>query len=204
MSRLKFYGDSISGNCYKLKLASAQLNIDYDWQEIDILAGESRTPEFLKMNANGRVPLMALPDGRYLAESNAILSYLADGTALAGSDRYARANVLSWMCFEQYSHEPYVATARFIKRYLGNPDDRQADLAARQTSGYQALDVMERHLTENDFFANNAYSIADIALFAYTHVADEGGYDLKAYENVNAWMRRVEASEGFVPMSDRH
>ncbi len=204
MSKVTFYGDSISGNCYKLKLAAAQLGIDYDWHEIDILAGESRTPEFLAMNPNGRVPLMALPDGRYLAESNAILSWLADGSPLAGRDRYGRANVLSWMCFEQYSHEPYIATARFIVRYLGNPEDRQRSLESKQKAGYKALDVMERHLSEHGFFANDAYSIADIALFAYTHVADEGGYDLAGYEEVNAWLERVRRTEGFVPMSDRH
>ena len=204
MSKVTFYGDSISGNCYKLKLAATQLGIDFEWREIDILAGESRTPEFLAMNPNGRVPLMALPDGRYLAESNAILSWLADGHTMAGGDRYGRASVLSWMCFEQYSHEPYVATARFIIRYLGNPEDRQDDLAAKQKSGYQALDVMERHLSAHDFFANDAYSIADIALFAYTHVADEGGYDLANYDSINAWMVRVRATENFVPMSDGH
>lgn len=204
MSKVTFHGDSISGNCYKLKLAATQLGIDYDWNEIDILAGESRTPEFLAMNPNGKVPLMELPDGRCLAESNAILSWLADGTAMAGGDRYGRASVLSWMCFEQYSHEPYVATARFIVRYLGNPEDRQDDLAAKQKAGYRALAVMDQHLAEHDFFANDAYSIADIALFAYTHVADEGGYDLGDYKNVNAWMERVRATDRFVPMSDGH
>ena len=203
MSRITLYGDSISGNCYKLQLACAQLGIEHDWREVDILAGESRTDEFLAMNPNGRVPLMVLPDGRCLPESNAILSWLADGSALAGTDRYSRALVLSWMCFEQYSHEPYIATSRFIVRYLGNPEDRQADLEAKRKGGYAALDVMERHLAEHDFFANDAYSIADIALFAYTHVADEGGFDLGNYDRVNAWMDRVRATDGFVPMSRR-
>lgn len=204
MSRITIYGDSISGNCYKLKLAATQLGIEHDWREVDILAGESRTDEFLAMNPNGRVPLLVLPDGRCLPESNAILSWLADGTALAGGDRYGRALVQSWMCFEQYSHEPYIATSRFIVRYLGNPADRQDDLAAKRTGGYAALDVMERHLGEHDFFANDAYSIADIALFAYTHVAGEGGFDLGPYERINAWMARVRATDGFVPMSDGH
>ena len=204
MTRVTIYGDSISGNCYKLKLACAQLDVDYDWREVDILAGESRTDEFLAMNPNGRVPLLVLPDGRCLPESNAILSWLADGSELAGTDRYARANVLAWMCFEQYSHEPYIATARFIVRYLGSPPDRQEDLESKRKSGYRALDVMERHLSRHDFFANDAYSIADIALYAYTHVADEGGYDLGDYAAVNGWMERVRSTRGFVPMSDRH
>ena len=204
MAEITIYGDSISGNCYKLKLACAQLGIAYDWREVDILAGESRTDEFLAMNPNGRVPLMVLGDGRCLPESNAILSWLADGSRLASDDRFARASVLSWMFFEQYSHEPYIATSRFIVRYLGNPEKRRDDLAAKQKLGYKALDVMERHLGQHDYFANDAYSIADIALFAYTHVADEGGFDLGPYDRINAWMDRVRATEGFVPMSDGH
>lgn len=204
MSGITIYGDSKSGNCYKLKLACAQLGIDHDWREVDILAGESRTDAFLAMNPNGRVPLLVLPDGRRLPESNAILSWLADGSPLAGTGRYGRALVLSWMCFEQYSHEPFIATSRFIVQYLGNPADRQDDLARKRKGGYAALDVMERHLGDHDFFANDSYSIADIALFAYTHVADEGGFDLGDYPCINAWLERVGASDGFVAMSDRH
>ena len=116
-----FYGDSISGNCYKLKLAALQLGIPFEWHEIDILAGESRTPEFLARNPNGKAPVMELPDGRVLTESNAILTYLADDSVLDGRDRFERATVLSWLCFEQYSHEPYIATSRFIVRYPGWP-----------------------------------------------------------------------------------
>jgi glutathione S-transferase len=197
---IELYGDSISGNCYKLQLACAQLDIDYVWHEVDILAGESRTDEFLAMNPNGKVPLMALPDGHYLSESNAILCYLADGSPLAGQGRFERANVLRWMFFEQYSHEPYIATSRFIIRYLGRPEDREGDLESRQGGGYMALDVMERELSDSDFIANDKYSIADIALYAYTHVADEGGFDLDNYPQVNAWLRRVEAQPGYVAM----
>ncbi len=200
MSKLRLFGDSISGNCYKLKLVCAQLGIDFDWQEIDILAGESRTDEYRRMNPNGKVPLLALPDGRYLPESNAILWYLAADSALAGTGRYEQASVLSWMCFEQYSHEPFIATSRFIVRYLGNPDEQQASLASKRSGGYRALDVMEQHLGPHDFLANDSYSIADIALFAYTHVADEGGFDLSGYPNVNAWLDRVRGTDGFVPM----
>ncbi len=199
-ARIRIFGDSISGNCYKLKLVCAQLGIDHDWQEIDILKGESRTEAYLRMNPNGKVPMLALPDGRYLPESNAILWYLAAESALAGTGRYEQANVLSWMCFEQYSHEPFIATSRFIVRYLGNPEDKQRSLVAKQKGGYTALDVMERHLAEHDFFANDSYSIADIALFAYTHVADEGGFDLSGYPRVNAWLERVRQTDGFIPM----
>ena len=200
MTQLQFYGDSISGNCYKLQLACAELDLDYRWQETDILAGDSRTGDFLAMNPNGKVPLLALGDGRYLPESNAILSYLAEGSPLAGNSRFDRATILSWMFFEQYSHEPYIATSRFIVRYLGNPAERAADLESRKAGGYQALDVMETRLNEQDFIATRAFSIADIALFAYTHVADEGGFELGAYGNINRWMDRIRARPAFVPM----
>ena len=199
-AELEFYGDSISGNCYKLQLACAELQLDYTWHEVDILAGDTRSTEFLAMNPNGKVPVLKLPDGRYLPESNAILSYLADGTGLAGRDRYERANVLQWMFFEQYSHEPYIATSRFIIRYLGNPPERAAELGLKRDAGYRALDLMNRELADSDFIANDAYSIADIALFAYTHVADEGGFDLAAYSNINEWIARIRARPNYVPM----
>lgn len=202
MSNMAFYGDSISGNCYKLQLACAQLGIDYTWHEIDIMAGETRTDEYLAMNPNGKVPLLKLADGRCLSESNAILSYLADGSELTGGDRFERASVLQWMCFEQYSHEPFIATARFVVRYLGNPADQQDTLQQKRKGGYRALDVMEKHLKGNEYFANGKYSIADIALFAYTHVADEGGFDLSDYSNVNAWLDRVRQTKDFVAMKN--
>ncbi len=196
--KIEIYGDSISGNCYKLQLACAQLAIDYTWHELDILAGETRTTEFLAMNPNGKVPLLKLPDGRCLAESNAILSYLADGNALTGRDRFETASILSWMFFEQYSHEPYIATSRFIIHYLGSPEERQDELEEKKAGGYKALDVMEGELSESDFIANNAYSIADIALYAYTHVANEGGFDLTNYPSINAWMDRVRKQRNYV------
>jgi glutathione S-transferase len=194
------YGDSISGNCYKIQLLCSQLDIPYDWQEMDILNGETRTDEFLSMNANGRIPLLALPDGRYLAESNAILSYLANGSQMAGSDRYSRAAILQWMFFEQYNHEPNIATSRFIIKYLGNPPDRQAALNEKRLAGYKALDVMELHLQKKDFMTGDEYTLADIALYAYTHVADEGGFELKSYPSVRAWLERVEATPKYVRM----
>ena len=205
MTKDKFvvYGDSRSGNCYKIKLLCSQLGIAYEWREVDILAGDTRTAEFLAMNANGKIPLLALPDGRHLAESNAILAYLADGSDLAGSDRFARAAVLQWMFFEQYSHEPNIATSRFIIQYLGSPPDRQALLEEKRLGGYKALDVMEQQLGNNTFIAGSEYSIADIALYAYTHVAHEGGFDLDNYPATRAWLDRVRATPDHVSMEPR-
>ena len=197
---IEFYGDSISGNCYKLQLACAELGIDYRWHELDILAGDSRTPEFLAMNPNGKVPLMALADGRYLPESNAILCYLADGSDLFGGGRYARANILQWMFFEQYSHEPFIATSRFIVKYLGSPAARQNELDAKKKGGYKALAMMEASLSEADYIAGDCFSIADIALFAYTHVAPEGGFELERYTAIGEWMDRISSRKNFVSM----
>ena len=201
--KILVYGDSISGNCYKIKLLCSQLGIPYKWREVDILAGETRTDEFLAMNPNGKIPLLALPDGRYLAESNAILSYLADGSELAGSDSFSRAEILQWMFFEQYSHEPNIATSRFIIQYLGSAPDRQAALKEKRVGGYKALDVMEGQLGKNTFIAGSDYSIADIALYAYTHVANEGGFDLKDYRAIRVWLERVEGTPGYVPMETK-
>ena len=181
-------------------MVSAELGLDYIWHEMDILAGDTQTPGFLALNPNGKVPLMTLADGRVLPESNAILSYLADGSALAGTDRYAKATVLQWLFFEQYSHEPFIATSRFIVKYLNNPPSRQADLEAKKPGGYQALAVMEQQLGTQDFIANNEYSIADIALYAYTHVAHEGGFELGDYPFMRQWLRRVEYRPRFVAM----
>ena len=200
---IQLFGDSISGNCYKLQLACSQLGIEHDWHETDIMAGESRSETFLEMNPNGKVPLAKLPDGRCLAESNAILSYLADGSELAGVGRYGKACVLQWMFFEQYSHDPYIATSRFIVQYLGNPADRQADLESKRSGGYKALSVMDGHLAGRNFLANDAYSIADIALYAYTHVAHEGGFELGDYANIRTWLTRLQQQKNHVPMNTR-
>ena len=198
--QIQFYGDSISGNCYKLQMAGAELGLDFVWHEMDILAGDAQTPKFLALNSNGKVPLMILADGRVLPESNAILSYLTDGSALAGTDRYAKANILQWLFFEQYSHEPFIATSRFIMKYLNSPPSRQADLEAKQPGGYKALSVMEQALGTQEFIANNEYSIADIALYAYTHVAHEGGFDLDDYPSVRRWLYRIEDRPRYVAM----
>ena len=197
---LRVYGDVWSGNCYKVKLALTQLGQAFDWVAVDIMKGESRTPEFLAKNPNGRVPLLELEDGVCLAESNAILWYLAEGTALAPDSRLGRAQALQWMFFEQYSHEPNIATSRYIMRYLGNPPQRQADLAARVKPGYATLGVMEAHLASRDWFAGDAYSIADIALYAYTHCAGEGGFDLARFASIRAWLARVASQEAHLPM----
>ena len=197
---IRIYGDSRSGNCYKIKLACAVLGIDYDWHEVDILEGETRTDAFLDMNPNGRIPLLELPDGRHLAESNAILCYLTDGSPLFDGDPYQRALVLQWLFFEQYSHEPYIATSRFIIQYLGSPPGRLDELEQKKSGGYQALGVMERQLGEHDFLTGDRFSIADIALFAYTHVADEGDFSLNDYPAIVAWIDRIKSLPGYVPM----
>lgn len=198
--RITVYGDSISGNCYKIKVLCSELGIDYEWRELDILRGATRTLEFLAMNPNGKIPLLELPDGRHLAESNAILCYLADGTELVGRDRFERALVLQWMFFEQYSHEPYVATSRFIVRYLGNPPDRRSDLDQKRIAGDRALDIMDRQLLQAPYIAGERFTLADIALFAYTHVAEEGGFDLVPRKGIAAWIGRIMSRADYKPM----
>ena len=199
-NNLKIYGDSRSGNCYKIQLLCAELGIGYEWQEVDILAGDTRTPGFLAMNRNGRIPLLVLPDGRYLAESNAILCFLAEGSDLFAGDAYARAAILQWMFFEQYSHEPNIATSRYIIQYLGNPAEKQTLLQDKKAAGYNALDVMEQRLSDAEFLAGTNFTIADIALFAYTHVADEGGFDLGPYTAIKAWIETIRVRPGYQPM----
>ena len=203
VDQLTLYGDSRSGNCYKIELLCAELGQHYRWQEVDILAGDTRTPEFLAMNANGKIPLARLPNGRYLAESNAIMGYLADATPFGGSDRYGRAEVLQWLFFEQYSHEPNIATSRFIIQYLNNPADRQVALREKHEAGIKALEVMERHLQDHDYFADGRFTIADIGLYAYTHVADEGGFDLSPYTAILEWIQRIANRPAHVPMDTR-
>jgi len=195
------YGMKTSGNCYKVQLALEQLGQPYRWIEIDSAAGETRTPEYLARNPNGKVPLLELDDGRHLAESNAILCYLADGSPLLPDERWQRAQCLQWLFFEQYSHEPYVAVARFICLWLPEDHPRRAELPRLRERGEQALGVMEKHLATQPFFVAGGYSVADIALFAYTHAAADGGFDLSRYPAVEAWLERVRLQPGFVPMS---
>ncbi len=197
---LKLYDFLESGNGYKVRLLLRQLEIPFERVELDITRGESRTPDFLARNPNGRIPTLELEDGTCLAESNAIQWYLAEGTHFLPEDPLARARVLQWMFFEQYSHEPYIAVVRFWV-HQGQDVGREAEVAERRGRGYEALDVMESHLRDRDFFVGGRYSIADIALYAYTHVADEGGFDLAPYAAVRAWLDRVAAQPGHVSIT---
>jgi glutathione S-transferase len=192
-----------SGNGYKLRLLLAQLGSTYRWVELDILANQTRTPEFLAKNPNGRIPALELEDGTCLAESNAILWYLAEGSPFIPNDRLRRAQVLQWMFFEQYSHEPYVATPRFIIKHLPVDSPRRAELPERMTRGRAALGVMETQLSRQRFFVGETYSIADIALYAYTHVAHEAHFDLTPYPAVRAWMERVASQPRYIPLTQR-
>ncbi len=189
-----------SGNGYKIRLLLAQLGIRYHWRELDILANETRTPSFLAKNPNGRIPALELDDGTCLAESNAILWYLAEGSPYIPGERVKRAQVLQWMFFEQYSHEPYVATPRFIVKHLPADSPRRAELADRMARGHAALGVMESHLERNEFFVGGIYTIADIALYAYTHVAHEAHFDLTPYPALRAWITRVAGQPNHVPL----
>ena len=198
---LTVHGMAASGNCYKLQLLLAHLGRPYRWVEVDSTRGQTRTPQFLALNPNGKVPLLVLDDGRRLAESNAILCYLAEGTPLLPADAWQRALTLQWLFFEQYSHEPCIAVARFIARWLPPDHSRQADLPKLRERGHQALAVMEQHLRDHDFFVDAGYGIADIALYAYTHEAPVGGIALDGYPAVRAWLARVESQPGFVPQA---
>jgi glutathione S-transferase len=193
-----------SGNGYKVRLLLAQLGQSYEWTELDIDKGETRTPEFLARFPNGRIPAVQLDNGVNLFESNAIIWYLAEGSKLAPADRRARAETLQWMFFEQYSHEPYIATVRFWKHFLPKLTPLQEmELPGRMEKGYAALGVMEQHLGRNQFFVGGQYGLADITLYAYTHVAGEGGFNLDNFPQVNAWMARVAAQAGDVSI-DHH
>ena len=201
MKRYTVYGMSSSGNCYKVRLLLEQLAAPYEWIEIDTRSGRTRSAEFLARNPNGRVPLLELEPGRYLPESGAILYCLAEGTAFWPQDRLERAEVLQWMFFEQYSHEPYIAVARFICAFLPPDHARRQELPRLQERGAAALAVMERHLAQRRFFVADTYSIADIALYAYTHVADEGGFDLAGYPAIRTWLERVKSQPRHIPIT---
>ena len=198
---LRLYDFLDSGNGYKIRLALHQLGIAFERIEVDILDGKTRTPDFLAKNPNGRIPLIELENGDFLAESNAILFFLTEGTPLLPEDRWLRAQILQWMFFEQYSHEPNIATSRFWLRHVELTPERRTALEQKSTQGYAALGVMEGHLSRYPFFVGDRYSIADIALYAYTHVADEGGFDLGRFPAVRAWLERVRAQPRHVPIT---
>lgn len=201
---LRLYSMQSSGNSYKVRLLLAKLGLPFRLVDIDLLRGENRTPEFLIKNPEGRVPLLELPGGRLLAESNAILVYLAEGTPLLPEDRFARAEALRWMFFEQHSHEPAIAAARFwLKLVRGGRDLRTHDIDRWMEEGHAALAVMERHLGRRSFFVDNRLTVADIALYAHTHVAEEGDIDLAPFPNVRGWLARVAAEPDHVGMEWR-
>lgn len=189
---VRIYGDSISGNCLKVKWTADLVGLSYDWIETDVLTGETRTPAFLALNPAGQVPLIILADGRPLAQSNAIILHLAEGSPLIPADSYERAKMFEWLFWEQYSHEPYVAVARFQVKYLGNP---VASLDAKLVErGLAALQRLEDALADGDFLVGERVSLADVALVAYTRWAGEGGFDLGGFPNLRGWIGRVETA----------
>ncbi len=196
----KVYGDIYSGNCYKIKLLLHLLELPHTWQAIDILKGESRTEEFRSKNPNGKIPLIELENGDFLSESNAILFHLAQSSRYWPMEGWDQAKVMQWLFFEQYSHEPNVATARYIIRYLNRPEDRETVLQEKQKKGVQALQVLEDHFQDHSFLVGEAYTIADIALYAYTHVADEGGFQLGDFPQIQQWIGRMQSHPRHVTM----
>ena len=197
---LRLYDNHLSGNGYKPRLLMAHLGLTYERIELDIMTGETRTADFLALNPNGRIPLLVLEDGTCLAESNAILCYLAEGSRFLPAGRLDRALTLQWLFFEQYSHEPNIAVARHWIQHSDMTDLQRAQLPAKQDGGHAALAVMEGHLGGAAWFGGDTMTVADIALYAYTHVAHEGGFDLSGYPAVTAWLARVAAEPGHIPM----
>ena len=194
------YGMIDSGNCYKPRLLMAKLGLPFTNVEVSSHTGQTRTPEFVAKNPNAMVPLLEHDDGRRIAESNAILLYLAEGTRFLPGDRYQRAMAYQWLFFEQYSHEPYIAVRKALLTFPERAKDATPErLAQTLERGNKALGVMNRHLADNAYFAGGALSVADIALYAYTHSAEQGGFQLDAYPAVAAWLKRVEADPGHVP-----
>ena len=195
---MKLYDYLPSGNSYKVRLTCAKLGIAYTHVPVDIHAGDTHTPEFLALNPAGQIPLLITDDGRPLAESNAIIQYLADGSGLVPSDPYLRAKMQQWMFWEQYRHEPAIAVARFIMNYQAK--ERADELPALTARGYAALDVMEDHLADTGWFVGDILTLADITLYAYTHVAEEGGFDLDGYPNIRAWLDRIASEPDHIAM----
>ena len=194
------YDSPISGNCYKVRLLLAHLGIRYERRELSVVDRSNRSEVLGDLNPAQRVPTLVLDDGRALGESGAILWYFAEGTEFVPEDRYERAQMLQWMFFEQYDHEPALAVVRFWVAYSGRPEAFADRLEERMAAGYRALDAMERHLDGKEVFVGNRLSLADIALYAYTHVAHEGGFELESYPAIGAWLDRVGAEPGHVPI----
>lgn len=196
------YGDIQSGNCYKIKLLLNLLQLEHNWQHVDILKGETRSEQFLARNPLGKIPLLEFANGQCLSESNAILNYLAEDSDYLPDNRYHRALVLQWQFFEQYSHEPYIATARYINKYLGMPAEKRTEYEGKQEGGHRALKVMEQQLNKTVFLIGEQFTIADISLYGYTHVAHEGGFDLAQYPAIQSWLERISSLPGYVSMAD--
>ncbi|MFW8651530.1 glutathione S-transferase family protein [Vibrio diabolicus] len=194
------YGDLQSGNCLKVKLLLSFLGIEHQWKHVNILDNETKTTEFLALNPNGKIPTVVLDDGRVLCESNAILGYFAEDTPYLPKDSYQKAKMYEWLFFEQYSHEPYIAVARFIQKYQGMPEYRLEEYKSLQSGGHKALQIMELQLSKTKFLVGDNISIADIALYAYTHVADEGGFNLETYPNIERWIGVIRKLDGYVGM----
>ena len=197
----KVYGDMQSGNCYKIKLLLQFLGIEHEWVHVNILDRETHTEAFKRMNPNTRIPVLDLGNGEFLWESNAILNFLAAGTEWLPEDSLQRARVLQWQFFEQYSHEPYIATARYINKYLGLPKEREAEYHGKQAGGHKALAVMEQQLQRTKFLAGDTPTIADISLFAYSQVAHEGGFDLARYTHLRKWLDAIRALPRYLDMN---
>ncbi len=194
------YNSAVSGNCYKVRLLLAQLELEYEKVDVSVVDRSNREEVLGGLNPALRVPTLVLDDGRPLAESNAILWYFGDGTRYVPEDLYERAQVLQWMFFEQYSHEPHIAVVRFWLAYSGTPERFEDQVAARMKAGYAALDAVDKHLATREFLVAGGYSIADVSLYAYTHVAHDGGFELEAYPAIRAWLERVAAQPGHVPI----
>ena len=197
---MKVYGDTQSGNCYKIKLLAGLLDIQHEWIHVSVLEGGTQTPEFLNKNPNGKIPVLELEGGRFLSESNAVINFLATGTALLPEDPLQYAKVQQWQFFEQYSHEPFIAVARFIAKYLGLPDDRRAEYESKQEGGHKALRIMKEQLQQTPYLTGGQLSKADISLYAYTHVAGEGGFDLQSYPAVRQWLNLIQSEPKYVAM----
>ncbi|HKX57137.1 MAG TPA: glutathione S-transferase family protein [Xanthomonadales bacterium] len=202
MAKCTLYGDSRSGNCYKPALLMRLTGQSFDWVETNVMSGQTRSAEFLLLNANGKVPLLQYPDGRCLAESNAMLLHLARDTNWFPLDEWQQALTWQWLFFEQYSHEPYIAVARFIVFFQGRATSEADRLVVLRERGYQALAVMEKTLQQAPFLTGDTPTVADIALYAYTHVADEGGFDLSSFPAILRWMECLQLIPGWLKMSE--
>ncbi|MEM9509297.1 MAG: glutathione S-transferase family protein [Cyanobacteria bacterium P01_E01_bin.35] len=199
----KLYDFLPSGNGYKVRLLLTQLEISFEFIELNILNRETRTAQFLSKNPNGKIPILEIASGRFISESNAILYYLARDTEYFPQDKYQQAQVMQWLFFEQYSHEPNIATPRYWISVLQQPDKYQEQIKQKQQLGNAALKIMEQHLKNHDFLVGNKYTIADISLYAYTHVAQEGGFDLSKFPAIESWLPRIAAQPRYLKISDR-